>query len=85
LSFASCRFGSHLIPLSVSSPTSTRPPKHERRLNLNGGDDDDVEDYDGGDGGGDGWLDEKTALKEVREGRWRDIGVEREAWERIAK
>lgn len=75
----------HLIPLSVSSPISTRPPKHERRLNLNGGDhDSDDEGTSGGDGGGDGWLSRQKALEEVREGRWRDLGVEREVWERIA-
>jgi hypothetical protein len=68
----------HLLPLSVSSPATTRPAKHERRLTLDDDDDDE--------GSAEGWLEEWKGVQEVRAGghKWRDVDVERAVWERIA-
>ena len=68
----------HLLPLSVSSPAATRPAKHERRLTLDDGDNDE--------GSADGWLEEWKGVHEVRTsgGKWRNVDVEQPVWERIA-
>ncbi|CED84976.1 MADS box transcription factor [Phaffia rhodozyma] len=75
----------HLIPLSVFSPISTRPPKRDRR--LTNADSDDEDENDGGptaDERAVGWIELNKAIEEIRAGRWRDRKVERAVWERIS-
>jgi hypothetical protein len=70
----------HLIPLHISSPSSTLPPKSLRRqTNADSDDEDDSTAVSSS-----AWLSPSLALSEVRAGRWRDTRVEKVAWERIA-
>lgn len=69
----------HLVPLSITSPATSIPARHERRLTL-----DDEDDEEGDGAKGEGWLEEWKGVEEVRSKGWRATEIEAVISDRIS-